>query len=216
MTMMGSFLRCWRKFDFVALASWLGMLLIAIWLCAPQAAKADPQLPEVSLLQLDRQTDGLYLAASVQFELASAVEDALQKGVPLFFVAEVDIYQTRWYWYARRALTAQRHLRLAFQPLTRRWRVSTSPGTITNSGLGLALHQNFDSLDEAVASVKRFSRWKIADTSELDGEKNHYAEFRFRLDVSQLPRPFQIGALGQSDWTLATSATRQVPNIEAK
>ena len=216
MTMTGFSLPCWRKFDFVALASWLGVMLLAMVLWAPRIAQSESQLPEVSLLQLDRQPDGLFLAATVQFDLASAVEDALQKGIPLFFVAEVDVYQARWYWYARRVLTAQRHLRLAYQPLTRRWRVSTSPGTITNSGLGLALHQNFDSLPEALASVKRFSRWKIAELSELDAEKNHYAEFRFRLDVSQLPRPFQIGALGQSDWTLATSATRQVPNVETR
>ena len=216
MTMMGSFLRCWRKSDFNAMPFWIAALLTVCLSLLPRTAQSDSQLPEVSLLQLDRQADGLYLAASVQFELAAAVEDALQKGVPIFFVAEVDIYQTRWYWYARRVLTAQRHLRLAFQPLTRRWRVSTSPGTIANSGLGLALHQNFDSLAEALVSVKRFSRWKIADVAELETEKNHYAEFRFRLDVSQLPRPFQIGALGQSDWTLATSATRQVSIGETK
>ena len=216
MTMTDSSLRCWRKSDFSALALWFGAILAILLVLVPCNAQADSQLPEVSLLQLDRQPDGLYLAASVEFDLASAVEDALQKGVPVFFLAEVDIYQTRWYWYARRVLTTQRHLRLAFQPLTRRWRVSTSPGTITNSGLGLALHQNFDSLAEAVASVKRFSRWKIADASELDGEKNHNVEFRFRLDVSQLPRPFQIGALGQSDWALATSAIRQVPYLETK
>jgi hypothetical protein len=216
MTMMGSSLRCWRNSKFSVLAFWTDAVLVLCLSLLPHIARADPQQPEVSLFQLERQADGIYLAASVQFELAPAVEDALQKGVPLFFVAEVDIYQTRWYWYARRVLSAQRHLRLAFQPLTRRWRVSTSPGTISNSGLGLALHQNFDSLAEAVASVKRFSRWKIAETTELEPEKNHYAEFRFRLDVSQLPRPFQIGALGQSDWTLATSATRQVPAVESK
>jgi hypothetical protein len=27
--------------------------------------------------------------------------------------------------------------------------------------------------------------------------------FRFRLDTSQLPRPFQIGAVGQSDWNIS-------------
>ena len=216
MTTTDSSSPCLRKSDFGAIAFWLGVVLATFLWLVPRLAQAESLLPEVSQFQLDRQPDGLYLAASVEFDLASAVEDALQKGVPVFFLAEVDIYQTRWYWYARRVLSAQRHLRLAFQPLTRRWRVSTSPGTITNSGLGLALHQNFDSLAEAVASVKRFSRWKIADVSELDAEKNHNVEFRFRLDVSQLPRPFQIGALGQSDWALATSAMRLVPNLETK
>jgi hypothetical protein len=30
-------------------------------------------------------------------------------------------------------------------------------------------------------------------------------EFRFHLDLSQLPRPFQIGTLGQADWNISAS-----------
>ncbi|MCX8518359.1 MAG: DUF4390 domain-containing protein [Rhodoferax sp.] len=30
-------------------------------------------------------------------------------------------------------------------------------------------------------------------------------DFRFRLDLGQLPRPFQIGAIGQSEWDISAS-----------
>lgn len=206
----------WRNLSFgVRARGVVAAILVSIGQFAG-SAMAEASLPEVTNLQLERHTDGIYLAAAVQFELPGTVEDALQKGLPVVFVAEVDVYQSRWYWYAKRILIVQRHLRLAYQPLTRRWRVSTSPGTFTSSGLGLALHQNFDSLDEAVASIRRFSRWKIAEGAELERDKNHSVEFRFRLDVSQLPRPFQIGALGQSDWSLVASAVRQLPASENK
>jgi hypothetical protein len=48
----------------------------------------------------------------------------------------------------------------------------------------------------------RLSRWKVAELADLDLEQQHLVVFRFRLDTSQLPRPFQIGTLGQSDWNI--------------
>jgi hypothetical protein len=142
------------------------------------------------------------LSASATFELPDAVEDALQKGVALIFVAEADVFRERWYWTNKRVAHAERHMRLAFQPLTRRWRVNAASGHINASGMGVALNQNFETLAEALAVVQRLSRWKIADMTELEAGQNHFVEFRFRLDVSQLPRPLQIGTLGQSDWTI--------------
>jgi hypothetical protein len=99
-------------------------------------------------------------------------------------------------------------MRLAYQPLTRRWRLNLASGLITQAGLALALNQNFDSLSEALAAVQRLSRWKIGDISDQDLELRHYVEFRFRLDMSQLPRPFQIGTLGQTDWNISASSSQ--------
>jgi len=39
----------------------------------------------------------------------------------------------------------------------------------------------------------------------LDPESRQYVLYRFRLDMSQLPRPFQIVAGSQSDWALGLS-----------
>jgi hypothetical protein len=58
-------------------------------------------------------------------------------------------------------------------------------------------------LAQALATVKRVSRWKIAESSDIDPAINYRLDFRFKLDLSQLPRPFQIGALGQSDWDIS-------------
>jgi hypothetical protein len=118
----------------------------------------------------------------------------------MFFVAEAAIYRDRWYWYDKRVTTASRHMRLAYQPLTRRWRLQVSSAPIGQSGL--VLGQVFDTREEALAAVQRIARWRIADAADIDPEQVHYVDFRFRLDVSQLPRPFQIGAVGQSDWNI--------------
>jgi hypothetical protein len=160
---------------------------------------------ELSQLRVERADEEILLSAQVQLDLPQAVEDALQKGLPLFFIAEAGILRERWYWYDKKIATAERHLRLAYQPLTRRWRLTVTAGAIKGGSLGLSLNQNFDSLSQALAIAKRISRWKIADAADLDSATKYRVEFRFRLDLSQLPLPFQIGALGQNDWNVAVN-----------
>jgi hypothetical protein len=174
--------------------------------CAGTAVQA----AEVTQLRMERSDDSVYLSAAVRFELPLVVEDALLKGIPMFFVAEADIYRDRWYWYDKRVTTATRTMRLAFQPLTRRWRLNILPGAISVTGLRASLSQNYDTLPEAMAAIQRISRWRIADAAEIDAASRHNVEFRFRLDLSQLPRPFQIGVAGQRDWTITVEDSRQL------
>src|SRR5262249_49766927 len=112
----------------------------------------------------------------------------------------------RWYWLDKRVGSAQRQLRLAYHPLTRRWRLSLGGGEAS-----AALAQTYDSLDDALGVVRRLAGWRIADHGEVEPGGNYRLEFRFRLDTAQLPRPLQIGTLGQSDWALAVSTSRRLP-----
>ncbi len=173
---------------------------------------------ELTQLSVERGDDGVYLSAIVRFDLPPVVEDALQKGVPMFFVVEADVYQSRWYWSDKRVASATRTIRLAFQPLTRRWRVNIVSGLINSSaGLRATLNQNYDSLPEALSAVQRLSRWRIGDNADIEPDVVHKLEFSFRLDLSQLPRPFQIGIAGQRDWTIGAQASErlQLPPLKA-
>lgn len=161
---------------------------------------------EVTQLRAERREEGVMLSATVAFGLPAAVAEALAKGIPMYFVTEATVYRERWYWTDQRIASAVRHLRLSYQPLTRRWRVQVSSSPIGSSGL--VLGQNFDTEEEALAAIQRISGWRVAEAGEIDPQQDYRVEFRFRLDVSQLPRPFQIGAVGQSDWNI--SATRSL------
>ena len=119
------------------------------------------------------------------------------------FVAEVRITRERWYWTDEKLVRAQRYTRIAYQPLTRRWRVNTSNEPITGTELGLGLTQYYDSLADALAAVQRIAGWKVANATDLAGGGRQLLQFRFRLDSSQLPRTFQLGAVGQADWQLS-------------
>lgn len=187
--------------------SWLIGCLI-LWFVTAFPAGAQVQPAEVTQLQAQRSDEGVLLSAAVHFELPEVVEEALEKGIPMYFVAEATIYRERWYWYDKRVAFAARHMRLSYQPLTRRWRLQVSSEPIGNPGT--VLGQMFDTREEALAAVQRVSGWRIAANHDVDAESAHIIDFRFRLDVSQLPRPFQIGAVGQSDWIILAVRTQRL------
>ena len=191
--------------DLRGLLAWWGLALalaFGVFLSSP--AHADTPV-ELGALKLERSDDGVLLSMNVLFELPDIVADAMHKGIAMHFVAEADLYRERWYWYDKKVSTAARHMRLAYQPLTRRWRLNISASPIVNTGLGLTLGQTFDSLPEALGAVQRIARWKIAEPAEAEPGAEHNVEVRFRLDTSQLPRPIQIGVAGQSDCNIAVT-----------
>lgn len=178
-------------------------------LMAPRPSAAAPT--EITRLRVERADDGVYLSATVRFDLPAVVEDALLKGIAIFFVVEADIYRDRWYWTDPRVASAARTLRLAYQPLTGRWRVNIVSGLITSSsGLRATLNQNYETLPEALSAIQRLTRWKIAEASEVEADANYALDLNFRLDLSQLPRPFQIGVAGQRDWTISAQLKDQL------
>jgi hypothetical protein len=194
------------------LARWLRLFLCcwALWFALPAAVMAQSDAPEAPGLRVERADDALYLAASLNFSLPDLAEDALNKGIPMFFVMEAQVLRDRWYWSDRVVAEATRYMRLTYQPLTRRWRLNTSTVPFTNSGLGVVLGQNFDDLDEALSAMRRVSRWRIGSADAIDPDAAHTVQLRFRLDMSQLPRPLQIGAVGRSDWNLLVSRIQRI------
>jgi hypothetical protein len=158
-------------------------------------------------LRLERSEGALLLQSTLRLELSQAVEEALQKGMPLYFVTEAELVRDRWYWYDKKMNTIARHYRLAYQPLTRMWRLNVSREPIGAVGLASSLSQTFETLPEAMAAIQRTVNWKLTDVSELGSDNKYTLIFKFRLDVSQLPRPFQMMAGSQSEWNLSTQKT---------
>jgi hypothetical protein len=214
-----SFMRRWKSVRRAARlcmaverAFWSALACCAIVLAFPAAAQG-PQA-EITQLRLERTDEGVLLSANVEFEMPAIIDDALAKGIPMFFVDEAVLFRDRWYWYDKEVAAAARHMRLSYQPLTRRWRLVVSPTPIGNSGL--ALGQTFDTREEAFAAVQRVSHWKIADAAAVDPDQRYNVDFRFRLDVSQLPRPFQIGAVGHADWNITALRNQRLGLESAK
>lgn len=208
---------CWKSVQFKLngmerTSLWLRVLCWCVWSVCAFTAPSHAQPPavsqvEVSELRLERSEGALLLQSTLRLELSQAVEEALQKGMPLYFVTEAELVRDRWYWYDKKMNTIARHYRLAYQPLTRMWRLNVSREPIGTVGLASSLSQTFETLPEALAAIRRTVNWKLTDVSELGSDNKYTLTFKFRLDVSQLPRPFQMMAGSQSEWNLSTQKT---------
>ena len=203
------------RLERLGLRRWLALLALLLLCCAlalPTGARAQaaaptsPQPPPAdSTMQLERSDDGVYLSATLALALPSLVEDALHKGIAIYFVTEAEVARERWYWSDKKIIQTARYSRLSYQPLTRRWRLNVSPTPFEKAGLGLgvALGQNFDDLDEVLDTLQRIARWKIAAPDAVNADTRYRVQLGFRLDQSQLPQPLHIGVLGRSGWDLA-------------
>jgi hypothetical protein len=156
---------------------------------------ASPGVDLVSL-ELQRQEGWLTLDLNARLQLSRGLQEALERGIPVYFVAEAQVFRSRWYWRDERVARASRTWRLAYQPLTASWRV----------GIG-AIVQSYPTLPEALGALSRLSGWRLAELAALDADARHYVEFSFRLDTTQLPGPMQIGLTSQGDWTLRIDRT---------
>jgi hypothetical protein len=166
---------------------WLMLCMLAIG--TPPARAQSIDLPTFELTRTDA---GLLLDFVAKPVLSKAVEDAMQHGVPVYFVAQATLYRSRWYWRDERVARVTRTWRLSYQPLTSTWRL----------GMG-ALSQSHPSAEEALDMAGRASHWKIADAEQLEPGEKYYVEFSYRLDNNQLPRPMQLDLAAQTDWQLS-------------
>ena len=159
------------------------------------AAPARAQGVELPSIVAKRQDGGVVLDFAANLTLSRAVEDALRRGVPVYFVAEATVKKPRWYWRDDRVSRVSRSWRLSYQPLTSAWRVS----------LG-AFSQSYPSLEEALTTVTRIAHWRVAD-ADVNTSDRYYVDFQFYLDSSQLPPPMRLDLNAQSEWKLGVERT---------
>ncbi len=130
---------------------------------------------------------------SAEFDLAfnPTLEEAIQKGVPLYFLFEFELMRPRRYWVDDKVLSVTTQYRVSYNAITRQYRVA--------SGL---LGQNFDGLADVERLLSRVTSRQVATLEQLVKGTRYEASVRLRLDVNALPKPFQINALASRDWSL--------------
>jgi hypothetical protein len=174
----------------------LPLLAAFAFLVLPVRATADERIG-VMAAALQHTPEGnngaLILNATFEFELPQALEEAVQKGIALYFNIEFELFRKRWYWFDRRIASSTLVYRLSYSPLTRQYRLARG-----------GLSQPFESLDETLALLKSVRNWKVADRAILSPREDYDAQVRMRLDVSQLPKPFQVNAITSREWSLAS------------
>ncbi|OZA40829.1 MAG: hypothetical protein B7X83_04020, partial [Polynucleobacter sp. 17-46-58] len=63
---------------------------------------------KIKSVEIERADNDWLLNATFQIELAPGLEDAVKKGVVLYFQTEFDVTRSRWYWFDEKPALAQR------------------------------------------------------------------------------------------------------------
>jgi hypothetical protein len=173
-----------------------GLTAVAVAFTLAAAAALADEI-EVRAVELAAAEDGIVLNADFEFELNARLEEALARGVPLHFLIEFECYRPRWYWLDARIGAATRSERVSFHALTHTYRVTTG-----------SLHRSFPTVGEAMRAVARVREWHVLPRDALRPDTTYTCYVRMRLDTAQLPRPFQVSALANREWVLASSWKR--------
>ena len=172
-------MRCCKKLEAVLLGL---ALLFAV--CAAHAADI-----VAGSAQLVASDDGYSLSADFKVSLNQRLEEAVNKGVVLYFAADFELTRARWYWFDQAVVRRSRTFQLSYHALTRQYRLSSG-----------ALHQSFPSLEEALQVLSRLRHWQVIEKGEVAAEVEYVASTRLRLDPSQMPKTFQVNALSNRVW----------------
>ncbi len=173
----------------------LAAVALTLGMLAAATARADVII--VKSAEIRAEEDWYYLNAEFEISLNSTLDEALQKGIPLYFLLEFELYRPRWYWLDEKAVTSTTQYRVSYNALTRQYRIA--------SGL---LGLTFESLDEVERFLSRVTSREVARRDQLVKGTRYEAALRLRLDVYQLPKPFQLNALASREWSLQSDWQR--------
>ena len=161
------------------------------------AVSANAEGIKIKSLELERVENDWLLNATFQIELSPGLEDAVQKGVVLYFQTEFELTRSRWYWFEEKPAFTQRQTRLSYQPLTQQYRISSEGFTFSAK-----------TIFEALQAVGTIGGWRVIDNNQLDASKSYTGALRMTLDLSKLPKPFQVNALNNREWNVSSDWLR--------
>ena len=130
----------------------LAFVFLMAW--AP-SAWADTIAVRAAELRLEE--DHYVLDADFDLALNATLEEAIMRGVPLYFIVEFELQRPRWFWIDDTVVSNILSYRLSYNALTRQYRLST----------GGAFYQNVPTLEEAQRLISRVRGRSVIDKSAL-------------------------------------------------
>jgi hypothetical protein len=167
-----------------------GALVLLLATALPAAASEGISVRGASIVPDD---DGWQLEAQFDVQFSPRLEEAVNRGVPLYFIVEFELSRPRWYWFDEKPIKVSQTYKISYTPLLRQYRLSVGNA-----------YQNFTRFEEVTRVLSRLRGWHVADRGVIKKDGTYQAALRMRLDTAQLPKPFQLNAIASSDWTLAS------------
>ncbi len=177
----------------------VGALLATILTLVSVAANAEGITTRYA--KVESSDEGYRVDAEFDIQFSPGLEEAVNRGVPLYFVVDFQLTKPRWYWFDEKPVQASQAYKITYTPLLRQYRLSSG-----------SAYQNFTRFGDVVRALSRVRGWTVADKGALRRDVGLQASIRMRLDTTQLPKPFQLNAVASRDWDLASDWYRWTAN----
>ena len=186
---MGSFIRLYiryRKFLRVAPA----LLALLAWPSISTAANEAFTIRSVETRLLDQ----VYtLSAKIDFHFSEPALAALQNGVPLIVLIDLEVQRERSWWFNKDIAELQQGYLLLYHALTEKYIINN-----LNSGA----QENYDTLSAAVTALGTIENLPILDAKLAENSGHYIVSLHAYLDLEALPAPMRPIAYISSKWRL--------------
>ena len=168
------------------------LLRLCLVLCVT-GGLATVRADQISSIEPVVKNGQLYIDADIDLVIDGELREAAEKGVPLYFTADLEIATDRWWWFDKVMVDQQHSWRLSYNVLTRQWRVGSGD-----------LNMPAATFEDALAYVRHIRGWAVTSVEAFEPETTYRGRLRLRLDTSRLPRPFRIDSFNSSIWSVVT------------
>lgn len=143
-----------------------------------------------------RLVDGVYqVDARIEYRLSPAAREALDSGVALELLVEVEVERQRWWWWDETVARDVRRFRVQYHALSERYVLTAVAGGESRS---------FTALGALFGEFGRIDGLTVIEADRLDGGENYVVRLRAGLDVDALPRPLRTVAYISPQWRLTS------------
>jgi hypothetical protein len=133
------------------------------------------------------------ISVDTEIALNATLEQALEKGIVLYFVTKFSLVDSRWFWLNDEVARGKLRVGLRYYALTRQYHLNYP-----------SFSQSFNTLKEALQVLGQLREYPLTVKFELKQDVDYIASLRIWLDLTRMPKPFQVEALGSSQWNLSS------------
>ena len=164
--------------------------LLILWLPVTVTQAEGIQIKSVSMVAVEQ---GYEISIDSEIALNATLEQVLEKGIVLYFVTKFSLVDSRWYWFYDEVARGKLRVGLRYYALTRQYHLSHP-----------SFSQSFNTLTEALQALGQLRDYPLIVKSDLKNDVDYIASLRIWLDLTRMPKPFQVEALGSRKWDLSS------------
>ncbi len=159
------------------------------------AQEVDPGRFEVRSAETTLENGVYYLNAWLELRLPPEAREALHSGVPLTIRLDVELEQSRRWWFNAGVAELTWRYELDYHALTERY-------VVTN--LNTRDRRSFSTLFAALNELGRIQRLALIDAVLLEPGRRYDVRLRVVLDMERLPGPLSLVAFWRRDFSIAS------------